>query len=123
MFAAPVHVPISGVLSLDDTVTLDHTLPMSAATLVLRCIGLCAAVCVLLLFFFPVLQGPFQATHGPTTDFRAKEASVFLLLAIVLAGHAVLSRVRLHGLHVLNHPEAGPISRTNSVPGPAVLRC
>ncbi len=96
---------------------------MSAATLILRWVGFCAAVCVLLLFFFPLLQGPFQATHGPTTDLRAREASVVLLLAIVLAGHAVLKRVRLHAVHVLNPRDAGPSSLANSAPGAAVLRC
>lgn len=74
---------------------------MSAA-LVLRCVGLCAVLCVLLLFFFPLLQGPFQATHGPTTDFRATQASASLFLMIVLAsnvwwkGLALRQSPRLH---------------------------
>jgi hypothetical protein len=96
---------------------------MSAATLVSRWVGFSVAVCVLLLFFFPLLQGPFQATHGPTTDFRAKEASLALFLVLVLAGHAVIKRVRFDALHVLFSAEAVPIPIWNSVPGAAVLRC
>jgi hypothetical protein len=45
------------------------------------------AVCVLLLFFFPLAQGPFQATNGPTTAFRAR--MVFLIL-ISLIIHSAL---------------------------------
>lgn len=48
-----------------------------------RCLGVIFVVCVLALFFFPLAQGPFQATHGPTTAFRAKWAALVLLFSIV----------------------------------------
>jgi hypothetical protein len=41
-----------------------------------RMVGCCVALCVLLIFFFPLVQGPFQATHGPTTEFRASRAAL-----------------------------------------------
>lgn len=41
-----------------------------------RMVGCCIALCVLLIFFFPLVQGPFQATHGPTTEFRASRAAM-----------------------------------------------
>lgn len=41
-----------------------------------RMVGCCIALCVLLIFFFPLVQGPFQATHGPTTEFRAARAAM-----------------------------------------------
>jgi len=40
------------------------------------------AVCVLLLFFFPAVQGSFQATHGPTTAFRARMAFLILMFSV-----------------------------------------
>ena len=45
------------------------------------------AVCVLLLFFFPLAQGPFQATNGPTTAFRAH---MVLLILISMAAYIAL---------------------------------
>ncbi len=53
----------------------------------------CAVVCVLLLFFFPLVHGPFQATHGPTTEFRALKAFLVLLFSILSAACAVFYRV------------------------------
>ncbi len=49
-------------------------------------------VCVLLLFFFPLVQGPFQATHGPTTAFRARMAFLVLIFAIIYGALGILDR-------------------------------
>jgi hypothetical protein len=65
-----------------------------AARLVRICIGCFAGICVLLLFFFPLVHGPFQATHGPTTAFRARKVFMVLLLSIASAANGVLSRIR-----------------------------
>lgn len=56
-----------------------------------RCLGIVFVVCVLALFFFPLAQGSFQATHGPTTTFRAKWAVLVLLFIIVVAAFQVLA--------------------------------
>jgi hypothetical protein len=50
-----------------------------------RSIGYCAAVCVLLLFLFPLVHGPFQATHGPTTAFRDRTAAIIVTMSIITA--------------------------------------
>jgi hypothetical protein len=48
------------------------------------------ALCVLLLFFFPLAQGPFQATHGPTTAFRARMVFLILIFAIIHTALGIL---------------------------------
>ena len=58
-----------------------------------RWIVLLIALCVLLLFFFPLMQGPFQATHGPTTAFRARVAFLVLILSIILSSPAILDQL------------------------------
>ena len=69
-----------------------------------RCIGIFSAVAVLLLFFFPLVTGPFPVTHGPATIFRLKWAVLMLLLSMVIAAlrissvrfiHAPLASMRL----------------------------
>jgi hypothetical protein len=50
-------------------------------------------VCVLLLFLFPVVQGPFQATHGPNTAFRARRALIILVLSIIHGGMSVFGKL------------------------------
>jgi len=59
-----------------------------------RVVVSCAAVCVLLLFFFPLVHGPFQATHGPTTAFRGRKAFLTLLWMIVCAALGIMTRHR-----------------------------
>jgi hypothetical protein len=48
------------------------------------------ALCVLLLFFFPLAQGPFQATHGPITAFRARMVFLILIFAIIHTALGIL---------------------------------
>jgi hypothetical protein len=50
-------------------------------------------VCVLLLFLFPLVQGPFQATHGPNTAFRARRALILLVLSIIRCGMTVFGKL------------------------------
>ena len=73
--------PCPAVGDLDRSATLDHTLSM-LASLRGREVVPFIALCVLLLFFFPLAQGPFQATHGPTTAFRARMVFLILIFAI-----------------------------------------
>jgi hypothetical protein len=44
-----------------------------------------ALICVMSIFLFPVGNGPFSATHGPATAFRAKRATVLLSLRLFVA--------------------------------------
>lgn len=75
---------------LDHPATLNHTFPMFTSQFG-RCIGIFSAVAVLLLFFFPLVTGPFPATHGPATIFRLKWAVLMLLLSMVIAAFRVSS--------------------------------
>jgi hypothetical protein len=57
-----------------------------------RMVGCCVALCVLLIFFFPLMQGPFQATHGPTTEFRASRAALAVFHSMgKIGGSAVVT--------------------------------
>jgi hypothetical protein len=50
-------------------------------------IGL-ALICVIVMFLFPAGAGPFSATHGPATAFRAKRVAflsrLYLLVVAIL---------------------------------------
>jgi hypothetical protein len=56
-------------------------------------IALLAVIGVLLVFFFPVTCGPFSATNGPATAFRAL-AAVCCLFAAIGAALLVASTLR-----------------------------
>jgi hypothetical protein len=49
-------------------------------------IGILAVLCVLGIFFFPAMQGPYPAVHGPVTGLLAARAAAGLRGAIVRAG-------------------------------------
>ena len=54
-----------------------------------------AVLCVLTIFFFPAMQGPYCAVHGPVTALLSIRASATLRLRIVRSGLTAL-RDRLH---------------------------
>jgi hypothetical protein len=41
----------------------------------------------------PLVQGPFQATHGPNTAFRARRALIILVLSIIRCGMSVFGKL------------------------------
>jgi hypothetical protein len=96
------------------------------ASLVSRWMVPWLAVCVLLLFFFPLVHGPFQATHGPNTTFRARRALLVVILSIIQGGMSVFAK--FHGPanslnHRINLPldfGGGPGGNTF---GPLIMRC
>jgi hypothetical protein len=45
-----------------------------------------SVVCVLAVFFFPAVQGPYSAVHGPVTVMHAARAAAGVRLAVVRAG-------------------------------------
>jgi hypothetical protein len=96
-----------------------------AARLITPGIGCFAAVCVLLLFFFPLVHGPFQATHGPTTAFRARKAFLVLLFSIVDAAHGVLSRMKAPAALAFcgSYRDEGRLFPPLTGQDPAILRC
>ncbi len=40
-------------------------------------------LCVLMIFFFPVMQGPYSVAHGPVTALQAARAAARLRIIIV----------------------------------------
>jgi hypothetical protein len=90
-----------------------------------RLVVFCATVCVLLLFLFPAVHGPFQATHGPTTAFRARNAFLVLLFSILHAAACILCRLRNAAeicFRVARRNGGGPVNVPAS-DNPALLRC
>jgi hypothetical protein len=86
----------------------------------------CMVVCVTALFFFPLPYGPFQATHGPTTEFRAQRAILVLVSSIISA------TLFLSSLLVDTTPgsstarvaiQNGPDELQSPPAAPAILRC
>ena len=90
-----------------------------------RCIVLAAALCVLAIFFFPLAHGSFQTTHGPTTDFRAKQAFLVLMFSI-FAAIARLAAPLLPGtvrLRTVICADTGGLDLISHSGYSAVLRC
>ena len=56
-------------------------------------LALLAVVCVLAVFFFPAVQGPYSVVHGPVTVMHAARAAAGLRMAVARAG---LNCVRRH---------------------------
>jgi hypothetical protein len=84
------------------------------------------AVCVLLLFFFPLTQGPFQATHGPTTAFRARMVFLILIFAIIHTALGILVLFRkLMGVRTASGlPTRNRMSSNERAVQPSIaLRC
>ena len=54
-----------------------------------------AVLCVLTIFFFPAMEGPYCAVHGPVTALLSIRAAATLRLRIVRSGLTAL-RDRLH---------------------------
>jgi uncharacterized membrane protein len=50
-----------------------------------RELALLAVLCVMVVFFFPPMQGPYSAVNGPVTALQSAQAAVRLRLAIVQA--------------------------------------
>jgi hypothetical protein len=91
-----------------------------------RWIGVGAAICVLLLFLFPLVNGSFQATHGPTTAFRARRAFLVLIFSIIHAAMWVAAQVRyplaVARLAFLSSNEPAPKLHGSGAEA-AILRC
>ncbi len=84
-----------------------------------------AALCVLSIFLFPCVQGPYPAVHGPATALQAMRGAARLRLTILAAALKVLSnslipsmrslfQIQLSGLRV----RPASLSELNTI-----LRC
>jgi hypothetical protein len=85
----------------------------------------CAAVCVLLLFFFPLVHGPFQATHGPTTAFRWRKAFLALLFLLFYVAKGLLSQPEIVADALIEQPRpvGDGILQPTLEESLAILRC
>jgi hypothetical protein len=91
-----------------------------------RWVGFFVVGCVLALFFFPLAHGPFQATHGPTTAFRAGRQFLSILYSLIRAAFvaiagAIAPRCLLRANFVRGATEW--LEHSHFLPSLAILRC
>ena len=87
-----------------------------------------AALCVLAIFFFPSIDGPYSAVHGPVTALLSIRAAARLRVIIRAGVKAMRSRLgqaylELGSLRVLASACAGFSMQTLNTGSLAVLRC
>lgn len=86
-----------------------------------------AVLCVLTIFFFPTIQGPYSVVHGPVTALLSVRAAAALRTAIVRAGlNAVRSCLSFARLALLMSGMVIPILIFAASPDPGsdlILRC
>lgn len=69
-----------------------------------------AVLCVLMIFLFPAMQGPYSVVHGPVTALLAGQAAARVRIAIMQAALRSLRNCLISPLAVLSWislPEAG----------------
>ena len=87
-----------------------------------------AALCILAIFFFPSIDGPYSAVHGPVTALLSIRAAV-RLRAIIRAGVRAMRSWLVHAylelvsLRLLASPCAEFSMQTLNTGSLAVLRC
>lgn len=54
-----------------------------------------AVFCVLTIFLFPAMQGPYSAVNGPVTALQASRAALRLRTAIMQAASRMLGNLRM----------------------------
>ncbi len=84
-----------------------------------------AVVCVLVIFLFPSMQGPYPVVHGPVTALQAARAAFRVQIAIVQAalnshGNSPISPLAVFSLMSL---PAAELEATGSREHSTILRC
>ena len=59
-------------------------------------------LCVLMIFFFPVMQGPYSVVHGPVTALQAARAAARLRIIIVQGAQNTLGNFLISPLVTLS---------------------
>jgi hypothetical protein len=93
---------------------------------IVSALALIAAICVLTIFFFPAMQGPYPAVHGPVTALLAARAAAGLRMAIaVRVLRDRMSRARIALTRSISTAVSFSEFRVDSLSGMsgAVLRC
>jgi hypothetical protein len=60
-----------------------------------------AVLCVLMIFLFPAIQGPYSVVHGPATAFQAARTAARLRAAILRSALSSLGKFLISPLVVL----------------------
>jgi hypothetical protein len=88
-----------------------------------------AVLCVLMIFFFPAMEGPYCVVHGPVTALLSIRASATLRMRIVRSGLTALPD-RLHRAHQAPALIAPSLVSSTEPPrddlaayGSSILRC
>jgi hypothetical protein len=82
-------------------------------------------LCVLMIFFFPLMQGPYSVVNGPATVFQATRAAARLRIVIVQGALNSLGSLLISPLVILSWVLFSQIE-SNSVSSPeysTILRC
>jgi hypothetical protein len=83
-----------------------------------------ALVCVLTIFLFPAMQGPYSAVHGPASALLAIRAAAKVRTAIVQAARRSLGALTSALVALCGMSVAEPDLYALTLPGrSAILRC
>jgi hypothetical protein len=84
-----------------------------------------AVLCVLMIFLFPAMQGPYSVVHGPATALQAARAAARLRIAIGHGGLTSLRNCLISPLVVLSWMSLSAAEfQSISLPGyNTILRC
>ncbi len=82
-------------------------------------------LCVLMIFFFPVMQGPYSVVHGPATALQAALAAARLRIIIVQGALSSLGDFLISPLVILSWMLLSQAEfRSVTLPGyNTILRC
>jgi hypothetical protein len=82
-------------------------------------------LCVLMIFFFPLMQGPYSVVNGPATVFQAARAAARLRIVIVQGALNALGSFLISPLVILSWMLLSQAEfRSASLPEhSAILRC
>ena len=87
-------------------------------------VTLIAILCTVALFFFPAVQGPYSAVHGPVTALLSLKAKLFLCLILFLAAmHLLVRCVAVVAMTFRPRVERPFIPGSLDSEQPSVLRC
>lgn len=71
-------------------------------------LAMVSAICVLAVFFFPSVEGPYSAVHGPVTVMHAARAAAGVRMAVERAGLTVVHTIRDGAVLTVLHWNAVP---------------
>jgi hypothetical protein len=90
-----------------------------------RNLAVLATLCVLMVFLFPAVQGPYSVVHGPATALQAARAAVRLRVAIAQAALGSVSNYPISLLVFMTwmSPSQAELRSVGFSGYDAILRC